>query len=250
MTELYEGKIRLEFDKRRHSYTVFDKENERDGLQVANVTSILNVINKPALLGWAVKKCGEYVDTWLPVCKGLTQDEKDSLITNMKRAHRDFSQKACDIGTEVHAYAECYGRGENPTWPSEERVKNGCMAFRDWWEDNHIEPIFIEKKIYSRTYQYAGTVDLVANVNGVLSVVDYKTSTGIYDEYLLQLGAYFQALKEETGLPIEQGLCVRFDKLTGELDVKKYTLENLHTASNTFLCAKGIYDWQKQLKRK
>jgi hypothetical protein len=70
------------------------------------------------------------------------------------------------------------------------------MAFTNW--ANEVKPEFIlsEITVESEKYNYAGTVDLIARINGTVYVIDFKTGQYIWPEYELQISAYKQALKE------------------------------------------------------
>lgn len=62
---------------------------------------------------------------------------------------------------------------------------------------HHIEPL-IHEKIVSYKYSYCGTLDLIANVNGIKSLCDIKFTAELDKEYLSwQLGMYALALGEE-----------------------------------------------------
>lgn len=52
--KLYDGQVLLEFDPNKHQYFV-------DGEQVDGCTGILGVLNKPALIPWAVGVCVDFV---------------------------------------------------------------------------------------------------------------------------------------------------------------------------------------------
>ena len=76
--------------------------------------------------------------------------------------------------------------------------------------DENLGKIYsIEQALYSDSLQVAGRVDCIAEWNGVLSIVDWKTSTRNKDEnyiqnYFMQCSAYSQMFEEITGTPIEQ----------------------------------------------
>ena len=67
----------------------------------------------------------------------------------------------------------------------------------------------LEKSIYSTTLEIAGTTDCVAEFDGILSIIDFKSSTWMKDEesikvYLIQATFYAIAWEELTGEKIEQ----------------------------------------------
>ncbi len=65
-----------------------------------------------------------------------------------------------------------------------------------------------EQALYSDKYRIAGRVDLIAEWNGKLSVIDFKTSTKQKDEdyilnYFMQCTAYAIMFAERTGIWID-----------------------------------------------
>ena len=56
-----------------------------------------------------------------------------------------------------------------------------------------------------------------------LYLYDFKTSNGFYDTYGKQISAYKQAFEEETCEDIDGIGIIRFDKNTGEYEIKDYT---------------------------
>ena len=76
--------------------------------------------------------------------------------------------------------------------------------------DKSVGKIYsIEQPLYSDELQVAGRVDLIAEWDGKISIVDYKTSGKFKDEsdianYFMQCTAYAIMFEERTGVPIEQ----------------------------------------------
>ena len=63
--------------------------------------------------------------------------------------------------------------------------------------------------LYSDKYKIAGRVDCIAEYDGVLSIIDFKTSTSerkdSYNEnYYIQASAYAEMFEERTGIEINQ----------------------------------------------
>lgn len=70
------------------------------------------------------------------------------------------------------------------------------VSFVDWKKSlTNFEPIAWDITVFSDQYGYAGSIDLVARINGELYVVDFKTSKQVWAEYELQVSAYRQALE-------------------------------------------------------
>jgi CRISPR/Cas system-associated exonuclease Cas4 (RecB family) len=65
----------------------------------------------------------------------------------------------------------------------------------------------LEDPLYSDFLEVAGTVDCIAEFQGKLSVIDFKTSSKPKDRddihnYFMQTAAYAVAFEERTGIPI------------------------------------------------
>ena len=58
----------------------------------------------------------------------------------------------------------------------------------------------METRIVSKNHWYAGTIDVLAELNGRLGALDIKTSYAIYRDYGIQTAAYVEAL-QESGTP-------------------------------------------------
>ena len=49
------------------------------------------------------------------------------------------------------------------------------LRFDEWWELYDVEPIAPEITVWNKSVGYAGTLDLVARINGRICLIDYKT---------------------------------------------------------------------------
>jgi hypothetical protein len=188
--QLYNHTIFLNFDEEKHLYTVNNK-------MVDGTTSVLGVINKPALMYWAVNQCVSFFQGTIK--PGVTYDEIQlkAMAEQMKSSHRKKSGDAADIGKMVHEWIDDYISGKKPPTPVNEKIKNATNSFLEWVKKDNVKFIENERIVYSKKYNYAGTLDFVAEVNGKLLLGDFKTSSGIWDEYWFQTSAYQQAYTEE-----------------------------------------------------
>lgn len=66
-------------------------------------------------------------------------------------------------------------------------------AFKGWWDSVQPVPLMRETVVYDPDVGYAGTVDMIAEIDGETVLVDYKTSNGVWDSYALQAAAYAKA---------------------------------------------------------
>ena len=98
-----------------------------------------------------------------------------------------------------------------------------------------IKPLYIEKKIYSKKYNYAGTLDLICTTkkSNELTLIDWKTSKAIYDNYIYQTLAYKFAFEEETGEAIKSMKIIRIPKGEEKIEIKDVKWDKTHF--DTFL---------------
>jgi hypothetical protein len=145
------------------------------------------------------------------VLSGLS---KDKLVKWKERVGEEEAKKvslqATNRGTEVHLIAEEY-LNNIPTY------KKGKMPV-NLFTFNQIKPIlderinniwFQEAPLYSDYIEVAGRVDLIAEFDGKLSIIDFKTSKRIKDKkeiksYFMQESFYAVAFEERTKIPINQ----------------------------------------------
>jgi len=149
-----------------------------------SITTVLSVQNKSGLDAWR-KRVGE------------------------EEANRVMNQASLR-GTAVHQLAEDYVNNEKD-W------KKGAMPANLFTFntikpllDKHLNNVWIqEAPLYSERLSVAGRVDCIAEWDGVLSIIDYKTSKRpkkreYVESYFIQEAAYAAMFLERTGVPIKQ----------------------------------------------
>ena len=173
-----------------------------------SVTTILSMINKPAIAPWMAKEAGiRAVNEWelirdslahcnCPVpCKTKSQ-HKEIVRKWVSGAAREKTDAAGVRGSAVHDLAEKAIKGEilleedSPYLP----YVNG---YRKFCEDHNPEFHFTERTFVDPDLQYAGTADFGASLwstFGSVVIGDWKTSaSGPYLEWAYQLSAYVKA---------------------------------------------------------
>jgi len=146
----------------------------------------------------------------------LSQRDKKGLMEWRKRVGEEVAnhigRKAANRGTAVHNMVEDYLNNVNEETLTEKHKKN----FLAWCMFNEFKPILNninnihtqEAQLFSEKYTVAGRVDCIAEYEGELSVIDFKTSSGEKKEewitnYFIQGSAYAEMYEERTGTPIE-----------------------------------------------
>lgn len=159
-----------------------------------SVTQILRVLDKPALNQWKVMQAVHAVVT-APDLPGEDIDAKLERVLNVECQQDAESEKARDLGTDIHAAIE--GAIEGLGIPDE--------------FSKHVTPVL--DHIYSRGLVvdsefivvgsgYAGKVDLLIKTQEGLELYDLKTTKSkklpsmSYPDHRLQTAAYAMAYKD------------------------------------------------------
>jgi hypothetical protein len=204
---LYDGEISIAFNNNaRNRYCL------QDGRSPVGVTTVLQTLNKPALMTWPMNEALKYLETKLP--DSITLED----LEESRKAYTKKSDVGKSSGTDIHEALESVllGRSIKLTSVTEKPLK----AFKKWYRDESPRVIELEKIVYSKLYDYAGTADGLLEIDGETVLVDWKTTNasrtapkGIYPEMFCQLGAYSLALHEENKrVGIQELMIVRIAK--------------------------------------
>lgn len=157
-----------------------------DGRKYPSITTVLSSYNKKALFEWR-KRVGE------------------------EEANR-VARKASSRGTKLHSVCESYLLNELSGMKMQTMMpdtKSLFLQLRPHIDDNVGKVYGIEQPLYSHDLGIAGRCDCIAEWNGKLSIIDYKTASREKDEdgimnYFMQCSAYAEMFGEITGIEIEQ----------------------------------------------
>ena len=138
--------------------------------------------------------------------------DKSHLIEWRKRVGEEeanrVSKFATTRGTAVHTMAENYVLGEeiDLSMPGNKIIFDQIKKVLDSHVDNVIAS---ESTLISHKLKVAGTADLIAEYDGKLSIIDYKTASKRkrkewIENYFLQSAMYSYMLWEMTGLMAKQ----------------------------------------------
>lgn len=229
-----------------------------DGTELPSVTTILGVIGKPALVNWAASTERALVmdaaaDLYQDVAKTPPMSRPTYVSTLDRRigtvkAHKRENEKATEIGGQAHKLIEwSIRKAMGQTVGAEPRVRDEAMhaylRFEEWARDHNVTPLMTEQTVWSRTHRYAGTLDLVADVDGVRTLIDFKTSKSIYAEAHLQNVAYQVALAEMGHAPCLAGCIVRVPKNTNDPAFEVQATPSVDELLPIFLSVRVLYDW-------
>lgn len=213
---------------------------KKDDQLFLSTTMILGIIDKPALRWWF----GQQV--FLAMVKDPNLSQEDAL-----KAPYRTSEGARERGKTVHSIVEAYKRGT--TISSEqvpEQFKGYVRAFYTAVGHLRLNIKEQEKTVFSHTYKYAGTLDMVANIDGLSYVIDVKTGNDIYAEAFMQTASYRMALAENGVQTV--GTAVLLLKEDGRYKFEVCDQEaDLRIQEDGFLACKKLYTakYLKDLKK-
>lgn len=156
------------------------------GQKYPSITTVLSSYNKKAFFEWR-KRVGE------------------------EEANR-IARKASSRGTKVHTVCENYLLNEITEVKLRTMMPDTKSLFLQLkpYIDQHVGAVYgLEQSMYSDRLRLAGRCDCIAEWDGKISIIDYKTSTREKSEdgilnYFMQCSAYAEMFEELTGRPIEQ----------------------------------------------
>ena len=155
--------------------------DEDELVKMVSITSVTSHFNKEIFINWR-KKVGN------------------------KEADR-ITKAATSRGTDMHTLTEHYLKNEN--LPTVQPISDFLFKIAKT-ELNKINNIYaLEGPLYSKQLGVAGTVDCIAEYNGELAIIDFKTSKkpkprDWIEHYFVQCMAYGCMLYEMKGIPIKK----------------------------------------------
>ena len=192
--------IPIKFYPKSHTYHV--KPPGEGWRKVPSVTTVLNTVDggkAGALAHWAARLASETVAQQLEPYteKVLPSQVVPGIAENARTAHTRKKDKAGDAGTQAHEWLEkyCYHLRDGtpkPRMPQDQGTKWIVERGLKFFESHEVEPIHIETRMAGEVdgIWYAGTVDLVALVDGDLWMIDFKTSNHPSWTHVTQMAGY------------------------------------------------------------
>ena len=254
MTEsfwFYGHTIEIQYNAVDHIYYRVDPELG-NLIELYGVTNVLKIIDKSAsLTPWAAKMTVEKLLRTIPLAETpdefgsirlapMTLEEFTKLCMEAKDAHKERLDEAGDIGHLAHKtledsiqYAIDHTGGivlELRSIPEDEKARNAANSAFAWMQAHSVRWRKTEQKVYSKEYDYSGTMDGECLVNSCddpaccsehfvdsLSIADWKSSNALHVEYIFQAaGAYHHAVWEEFGEDFQNCFILRLGKNADE----------------------------------
>lgn len=246
---------RLQTPKGRH-YRIDEERN------FVSVTTVLNIINKPALVPWASKMerilVKEAAANLYEDIHGTPKMSRAAFLSTLdsrigkEKAYKKELDKAAEIGTQTHAIIErnlrrSLGQKVGPEPRISDKALWAYMSYGDWHQSVSLKPLFIEQVVFSDTFCYAGTVDLIAELtiegNRSTAAIDFKTGKAVYHESFLQIAAYREAICEMGHAKPELGIILRLPKKETDPEFECVIVPDLDKHFSAFLHAIELWKW-------
>lgn len=178
------------------------------------------------------------------------------------------AEKAADIGTAAHSMIEWHINGHDPadalaeSGLSEEGMEKAQNAFDQYlkWERQtglKLHSKYQEIQLVHPELLYGGTPDAIGEIDGQITLLDWKTSNGVYQDYIIQLAAYTDLI--ENGVRMDTGESLGL-KVTGGAHLLRISKEfpdfehryfgDLEEAWEQFKLFRRAYDIDKTLKKR
>ncbi len=136
-----------------------------------------------------------------PTNSGLIQWYKD-----VGNRSDEIMNKAGESGSKIHDAIERLLKGETIS------AELGDFDFYEWkkvnqwlewWKNLNATVLEVEFIVYSPTYEVAGTVDCLAEIDGRKVIFDWKTGKSLHESGEIQQAAYFD-MCHEMGISVDE----------------------------------------------
>jgi hypothetical protein len=194
--ELLHPKTKEDLGPKVKAHTRYHLAN---GDQVPGVTTIVNELgwNKHTLINWTRNECFAGNDP------NLIRDEMAA------------------VGKLAHHFIECSltGNEQKADDYSENQIDKALhawKAFHDWKAKHTVNAQLVEAQLVSELHGFGGTIDLWGDLDGVPTLVDYKTSSGIWPEHTVQVGGGYWRLCKENDYEVKRILILHLPRTDDE----------------------------------
>lgn len=192
---------------------------EPDQPTVMSVTTALGAIDHPGLRVWERRQIAAFAVTHvdeisrrdeevayrylMAVPKFLTPEKADELgpEVDVWNAAEYALNEAANTGTWIHSFIEDDLNGLFPEDPIRDDHYQMVEAYYAWKARHDIEVIATERTVFGPGY--GGTADFFCRINGVTTLVDWKSSKAIRESHIAQLAALGAATT--TALEVPEG---------------------------------------------
>ncbi|MDD3172077.1 MAG: hypothetical protein PHF63_00155 [Herbinix sp.] len=166
-------------EKEINSHTIY---HNNKGEVIPSVTTILKIINKPELVKWA------------------------NVLGLRRKKYEDELNRTSIRGTTIHSLIANYITNtpmilDKSMMPYREIILSGMDRFISWYKSQDI--VCLNSELVLTSDLFGGTCDFYGTLDGLYTLIDFKTSKDIYMSMILQLAGYI-ILLEANGYKVDQ----------------------------------------------
>lgn len=189
-----------------------------------SVTTVLKAAAQPGIVQWSVDQTAAFAAA--NVDSLLTRSETQAYNSlrwyhsrsplpldsgyDARNYYQGVLNDAAELGTVMHEWAQA-DVDERCTYPDvslqPDLFWQMVPVWDEWFSQNFITPIYTELTVYNMTEGYAGTLDILWNMNGKLVLGDIKTSRSLWPDHSRQIAALanaeFAVARDENGEWVE-----------------------------------------------
>ena len=145
-----------------------------DGKQYPSVTQVLRILSMDGLANYRER-----------TIQAMGRQDGEEYMTMKQRV-------SLRVGSEMHDMLEKFIRDDVETAPPGvfDMSRALFLKMKQFLLGSITDVVAVEEKLVSRTWEVAGTVDLIARYEGTMSIIDFKNSVKYKDEEYIQ--SYFQ----------------------------------------------------------
>jgi len=182
------------------------------------------------------------------------KSKQGSLDAWRKRVGEEEANKvmhrASSTGTAVHLVMEDFILDQKPQTKPMPYVHEIANRLKKEIDGKIGKVRMVEGQLFSHYLRAAGTADLIAEFDGKLSIIDWKTSkwnkkSESISSYYMQLAAYAVMFEERTGIPVPQ-LVIVMSGTNPDSPFSKVFVEKRDDWIGKFIEVREMYDTQLQ----
>jgi hypothetical protein len=230
----------------------WDPYRNAAGRRIPRVSEVINQLDKPQLVRWAVGQTLDAVDAELLACADA--DDARDRVRMIRRAppHEMRRRAKADAGTHAHALIhETLGGPLAPDLADHNvhsQARTVCTSVLSWLASSPYKVAEVELRLISEQWQVGGTADLILRhkITGDFFVADLKTGNSVQDTMVLQLGAYAAIDAEVNGRRYGGGIILHCPINNGQLSVIDVPPGALFAASVAFGSLVVVHSSRKQ----
>lgn len=273
IVSFYGGQVQIEIKPWGDHFRYIKVGTKGGTLSATAITK--NLDKSKALLPWAINLVGTHITSTIEnsSAQSFGKEEICSIVREAVLKPDEAKVKGGDAGTLIHDFAHEFAKAKINGTPTptldhldennevHAKAINGINGFLDWYNENEVEFLYMEKLVYYNSFyagdtkegedliEFLGIMDLLARVNEIIELVDYKTSKGVYSDQRYQVSGYFKAwnTNAENAMQAQSTLILNFNKETGDKIEKRIPSQEVELDFKAFKGLQAVAIREKEL---